>query len=215
MSTRLDFSLCPDLSSRWLFYALPEALEKSLERGLPETLARLEGALTFGYFVSFAEIKPADEPKATRQREACLRAALVEFASSDEALGRDLAATGRAPLRIHDCPEPHVRAIRELRNLEVHLRASPLSSEKKDVLTRVGGEESETQTEIWTIDALTEAEFSQLRNAKYYTQAEIRQLVAWFNQAQDAWGVDHVLYLAIRTYAEKLESRYLAAAGTP
>jgi hypothetical protein len=75
----LDFALLERPSVRGIFVCLPTEIEKAIE-ALPETSARFEGAIKFCWYLSATPgVLYADEPKATRIREAFLRASLAEY----------------------------------------------------------------------------------------------------------------------------------------
>jgi len=211
MNTSLDFALVPDCSFRPIFYDLPPELKANLEKILPQTYERIDGALKLAWFVMGDErILHASEPRILRIRQSFLRAALTEFASAEDVLKREVKIkySEKSPLLFRDCAHPHIRVVRELRNLEVHLQSSPLNPSQIQCLLQLGERSGSTQDTIWLLEPLTIANFQSLKNAKYYSKAEIEQLVNWFNQAQSVWGITHVFFLAVKTYSELLEDRY-------
>ncbi len=206
MTYRLDFTLLERLNSREIFVVLPDSINEALEV-LPETSARFEGAIRFCWYCSAsADVLFADEPKATRTREAFLRASLAEYVSVEDTLKRDLLKIDSTskPIRITDLPNPLLHLVRELRNLEIHLTSSQLSSSKKRV--EYAGQEHETT--IWTVDNLTVQKFQELRNAKFYAKDDIERMVNWFNEAQYDWGVPHLMFRAIVEWATAIVKTY-------
>ena len=210
----LDFALLERPTSRGIFVCLPPEIEKAIEV-LPETSARFEGAIKFCWYVSATpDVLFADEPKATRIREAFLRASLAEYVSVEDTLKRDLVKVGinEQAIRISDLPNPLLHLMRELRNLEIHLTSSQLSKAKKDVTVILLDAEHQSQTTIWTVNDLTVEKFQELRYAKNrYSEEEIREMVSWFNEAQYDWGVPDLLFRAIVEWASAIIKTYSLA----
>lgn len=207
---QLDFHLLPNLKSAPLFISLEPQLESAIMT-LPETFSRADAALRFCWFVSQDEKQlHADEPRATRIREAFLRACLMEYRAMDEVLARDLTAIGNklTPLKIHQHPNPLLHMMKELRNLEIHLTSSALRPATIRVCAKWLDKTFENDSTIWVIEPLTEAKFKQLNNAKYYDDTDIIAMIQWFNDAQHEWGVHHLAYLAIINYCQYLVSYY-------
>jgi len=206
MRVRLDFTLLDRRNYREVFVVLPDEIKNALEV-LPETCARFEGAVRFCWYVSgTTDVLHADEPKATRMREAFLRASLAEYVSVEDTLKRDLLKIGSnaKPIKIRDLANPLLHLVRELRNLEIHLTSSQLSSSKKRV--RFAGQEHETT--IWTVNDLTVQKFEELQNAKHYSKEDIERMVNWFNEAQYDWGVEHLAFRAIVEWASAIVKTY-------
>lgn len=206
----LDFSLCPDLETRSLFLSFPPSIDEGLlQKKLPQAFARLEASLKFAWFANGdQDTIRASEPKLSRLREAFLRAALAEFSSSDEALARDLEGSGKQYLALHHCPEPHIRIMKELRNMEIHLYSSSLNDSQIEISYDFDEEKQKRQITIWVTEPLTEERFNKLQNARKYSASDISALVKWFNKAQKSWGVTHLLYWAVCDYAQKLLLTY-------
>jgi hypothetical protein len=200
MKNKLDFSLLSRFDTRSLFVRLPGEDEEAIEI-LPETSARIEGALKFCWYVSATtDALFVNEPKATRLREAFLRASLAEYVSIEDTLERDLHGlnTNIKALKIWNLKNPLLHIMRELRNLEIHLTSSKLSESKINVLLVHKGIEHQSEKTIWTVNDLTVEKFQSLRYAKErYSQTEIKKMVDWFNDAQQDWGVHDLLYRAI------------------
>src|ERR1051326_3307838 len=100
----LDFALLERPADCGMFVRLPSEIEKAIET-LQETSARFEGATKFCWYMSATpEVLYADEPKATRIREAFLRASLAEYVSVEDTLKRDLVKVGinEQAIRISD-----------------------------------------------------------------------------------------------------------------
>lgn len=207
----LDLSLLTHSNSHQIFVCLPDKIEKAIG-GLPETSTRFLAALKFCWYASgTSDVLFADEPKATRLREAFLRASLSEFVSIEDTLKRDLETLEipDTPIRIFDLKHPLVHIMRVLRNLEIHLTSHQLSHSKKDVVMVVGETEHQTQTTVWTIDDLTVERFQRPRGVKeHYSSREIEAMVKWFNAAQRDWGVNDLLFRALCEWASAIVRTY-------
>src|SRR5215208_4202399 len=100
----LDFSLLTRPKFRELYLGLPPEIEEAI-KVFPETSARFEGALKFCWYISATpDVLFAEEPQATRVREAFLRASLAEYVSIEDTLKRDLEKlnTKAKPIKITD-----------------------------------------------------------------------------------------------------------------
>lgn len=197
--------------SHQIFVCLPDKIEKAIDV-LPETSTRFLAALKFcSYASATPDILFLDEPKATRLREAFLRASLSEFVSIEDTLERDLEtlAIPKKPIRIFNLKHPLLHIMRVLRNLEIHLTSHQLSQSKKDVVMAFGETEHHTQTTVWTIDDLTVERFQKPRGVKdRYSPTEIEEMVKWFNVAQGDWGVNDLLFRALCEWASAIVRTY-------
>lgn len=208
----LDFSSLTRPNFRELYIGLPFEIEEAINV-FPETSGRFEGALKFCWFVSATpDSLHADEPKATRIREAFLRASLAEYVSTEDTLKRDLVKLnikGKA-IKTTDSTNPLLHIMRELRNLEIHLTSSQLSKSRKAVKLIVSDAEHQSQTTIWTVNDLTVQKFRELKFARNrYSREEIEKMVNWFNEAQHDWGVNHLLFRAIVDWATEIVKAHL------
>jgi hypothetical protein len=210
----LDFALLDRPSFREMFVRLPTEIENAIGT-LPETSARFEGAIKFCWYVSATpDVLYTDEPKATRLREAFLRASLAEYVSVEDTLKRDLVKLGikANAIEIIHLPNPLLHVMRELRNLEIHLTSSQLSKAKKAVTVTIFDTEHQSETTIWTVNDLTVEKFQELRFArKRYSKEEIEKMVDWFNEAQYDWGVNDLLFRAIIEWASAIVNTYSLA----
>jgi hypothetical protein len=207
----LDFALLDRPSFREMFVRLPTGIENAIGT-LPETSARFEGAIKFCWYVSGTpDVLYTDEPKATRIREAFLRASLAEYVSVEDTLKRDLLKLGikANAIEIIDLPNPLLHLMRELRNLEIHLTSSQLSKAEKAVTVTIFDAEHQSETTIWTVNDLTVEKFQELRFArKRYSKDETEKMVNWFNEAQYDWGVNDLLFRAIIEWASAIVKTY-------
>jgi hypothetical protein len=131
----------------------------------------------------------------------------------EDILEKDLRGAGFAdePLKCYQTKNPLLHIIRELRHFEIHLHTGQLSSANKTALwgDRAKLEEaSPIEIHVWMISDLTEEEFSQLRNARRYSQDETRRLLSWFNMAQREWGVNDLVFRATEAYCREIAQAY-------
>jgi hypothetical protein len=188
-------------------------LDKDVEDGLrilPEVRDRLLNALYFcGRIESDTE---------NRLRGGYLRAALAELVSVEDTLYRlqrrnELRGEVR---RLNHSSNPLLHIVRELRNLEIHLRSSTLDSEKRELLWgHVDKPEDATPVSwtIWWLDDLDLQAFEELNNFKRYDRAAFAKALAWFDQAQRQWGISELVLRAIKEYARELYESYVGAAN--
>jgi hypothetical protein len=209
----LDFTILPDLSESSAVLALDPDIQQAL-RAFHQTYDRAWGAMHFCYNIAGTEgTLRATKENFVRAREAHLRASLAEFASMEDALERDAHAAGTSLplLRMRDLSDPLLHIIRELRNFEIHLHSSRLSSH--DITAVMSGsyprEWSETVTKpAWCIQDLTPGDFANLRNARRYVPADVVHMLAWFNAAQKTWGIQELVRLAIIRYCRVIMGYY-------
>ena len=195
----IDMSLVPDLSWGHLKIRLDPELQERLSP-FSETLDRANGAFWFTHKINW---KDTD----TKRRESYLRAGLAEYVSMEDTLPRDLEKNriSKPAVKIRDFQDPELHIIRELRNIEIHLRTSTLSS---DELPAVAGD-IRFNNRIWLIDDLQfDQVVSDLKNAKYYSEKDLRMLIEWFNDAQKRMGVEELIRRAVTTFARHIANEY-------
>lgn len=213
MKYTLDFSLVPDLKYGTFWLTLDEQVERALS-DFPQTLARAHSSIKFCWFVSQnANTLCCKEGQVLQTREAFLRASLAEFVAMEETLERDLRLMGinQPAIRCNQTSNPLLHIIRELRNFEIHLHSSKLTSFRMPAMLGDDQKPEEAlafEANIWIIDDLTETGFKQLRNAARYTDRDIIQLLAWFNNAQKVWGIRELIFRAVHLYCDTIISRY-------
>jgi hypothetical protein len=212
---KLDFDDVPSLHSCQLRKVLDEDLRRAIEV-VPGILGRALSAIKFSLYISESRegLHCADEGDTLLLREGFLRAALAEFVGMEE-MAKSSSPTNVHHVSICSSKKPLLHILRELRNHELHLRASPLSSISKPVsLVSVRQCESppvELEIPIWYVDSITTESFQLLRNARYYQAEDLKQMVAWFNRAQKEWGICHLIWLAVNEYARIVVSTLSSA----
>ena len=195
---QLDFSLLPTFEQSTAWMSLPEHIESAL-KALASTHGRARGALHFAYGVwnGYSHY-------GVKEREANLRASLAEFVSMEEALKRDLLPSMGRPILISSSSNPLLHVTRELRNLEIHLHSATLTSAQKNAM--FAGEN--VQIQIWVADDITEAQFKQLRNSKFYSNADIKRMLNWFNASQKEWGIADLIFRSVCEYGSNIIAKY-------
>jgi len=112
------------------------------------------------------------------------------------------------PRLIRHSKNPLLHFIHELRNFQVHLHSAELSAQSMTVLFAGPDLEPDPRTEhitkVWVTDPLIESELTHWRNRKYYSEADVSQMFAWFNEAQLAWGVADLVFRAVVSYCEEI-----------
>lgn len=201
----LDLALLEGIKAGSLVMALPPGLEKNLSR-TPSAAPHFDAILKFLHLVDLGETGLHAKGENLRwRREACLRAALSEYVSIDNAVRVDAEAQGlrEAPVAIRS-PHPAIHLVRELRNLELHLSPSRLIQDRRTYLYRWEGMEKSLDSEILLIDDLTIGRLRSLDNVRHYRLAEFAAAVDWFNREQEAWGVVEVLRVVTTRRAEEV-----------
>lgn len=201
----IDFNLLPDLKYSTWMYNVGSEIEEGL-KDLPETLRRAHTSMRCVYELACGE-------NYSNRKEAHFRASLTEFVSMEEALSRDLKQIGiqSPPLKCVDTTDPVLHIVKALRNLEIHLQSSGLSSFKTTYLfghKDKPEEAKEMDGEVWYIDDITPDAFNKLRDAKRYHAIDVVDLLNWFNEAQRLWGVYEIVRLAILRYSQQIISKY-------
>jgi len=209
MQHNIDFSLFPDLSSSKIRYALDDNTVTSLSQ-FPLLLERAENAVRFCWFViSLESVLSLNEPEITRLRQGFLRAALAEFVSMKDVLKQEIESRSiqKEIISITNSENPLLHIIHELRHFEIHLHSGELNPDKIPARFNRKTEPEiwhEIELSIWMIDELTTDKFSKLRNAKYYRQNDLENMVNWFNSSQSQWGVHYLIFLAVEYFCNEV-----------
>jgi hypothetical protein len=211
MKHHLDFNLLPNLTWGAILIRIDPDLESPLSL-LPQTLARARGAIRFASRTKSAEEEGLDV------QESYLRAALGEYASMEDALPRDMrqaGITGR-PFRVRDSANPLLHMIRELRNLEIHLRSSRMANSKTSAQYEdldTPGTWKQLEVTAWWIEPITIQEFMRLDNARHYRANDITRMLDWFNDGQKLWGVGELIRRATNAFAREIVLNLQLAPG--
>lgn len=147
---------------------------------------------------------------------ALLRAALYEFASVEDVLLMDLRTLGSvdSPLRIEHTKNPLFHMLKQLRNYNIHIGSSDVQCTEPRTLQFGTQSDFESGTALQyevgepVIDNLTLLEFGQLRESRRYSEEDKAAMVQWFNDSQQAWGVDFLIVLAVKLYCGDLIRAY-------
>lgn len=145
-------------------------------------------------------------------KKGLLRAAISEFVSMEEVLkiDSDINNISLSPLLIIKTENPLLHIVKQLRNYNIHIGSSVIdyTEETKrtfgtfeDFVKSTGYEYTDREAVITNLDI---AEFNKLKDAKYYDLSDKINIIDWFNQNQIKWGIDHLIYLAILDYCDKI-----------
>jgi hypothetical protein len=211
MKHQLDFNLLPNLTWGAILIRIDPDLESPLSL-LPQTLARAQGAIRFASRTKSAEEEGLDV------QESYLRAALGEYASMEDTLPRDMQQAGiqGRPYRVRDSANPLLHMMRELRNLEIHLRSSRISHSTTSVQYEehdAPGTWQQLDLNVWWIAPITVQEFMKLDNARYYRGDDITRMLDWFNDGQKLWGVGELIRRATNACAREIVLNLRLAPG--
>lgn len=169
---------------------------------MPGTLERLEGALHFAYGLSTPEGHHRE-----RLAGSFFRAALAEYVSLDE-IARIERPTPRFSILATDLPLPHI--LKALRNLQIHLRTTPLRADRMWLHLRLVKGEQPVEVARWCVADLTADHLMELdaftgANPKY-TREQAGKLVAWFHAAQSLFGFPDLVWRAVRDALDRLSA---------
>jgi hypothetical protein len=150
-----------------------------------------------------SNLEGSDE-SSLRQREGYMRAALGELVSVEDSLKWECPDN---PFELWWSSNPLLHMLRELRNLNVHLKPSDLVPQ--EIVVRLGAPESKDfSINIYHLSSLTPEAFSKLRNATRYTPEQISALVDWFNEFHKHWGIGDAIHQGIVALSRLLVGRY-------
>lgn len=212
MHHSLDFNALPVIDRGRAFFRVQDDLSQGLRR-LPRVSDRVQNAFRFLYWsMQDADFLRCPVEAASPLRDGCVRAALTEIVSIEEMQGHDFREIGLriTPLRLNSGSNPSWHLVRELRNLQTHLRQDTMTDTPKDVLWGHADKPHEARPltiTIYSLQGVDEHAFQSLRNAKNYTSSDISRMVQWFDIAQSEWGVQEVLAYVIEDYSRALLAR--------
>lgn len=205
---RLIFEGLPTFESSPIFYSLDDDVDLRL-RGLPETYARCNAALRFMSNIN----GDVDQMRVRRDelesmRVAYLRAALMEFVGMEDSL---IYEVGRDCLRISNTRNAMLVALRELRNVQIHLVRSELLSNSHPV---VFSHLDKERTGEYTALTIPRADLELLKNdqrgsIRHYHREDFQRAVEWLNEAQQRWGISEVVMHGIWTYASAIVDEHV------
>jgi hypothetical protein len=201
---RLRFEGLPTFDSTPLFFGLRDDIDGRL-RTLPATYSRCNAALRFMSWIGAdADQLHVRTEELEGMRVACLRAALMEYAGMEESLGLDLGRNQITPLRIPATRNAMLVALRELRNVQLHLVGTEFLSGKRLAISRFKGEEQTHELTALTIPRNELEGLKDARNATHYHRTDFGRAVDWLADAQEHWGIADVVMRGIWAYAEAI-----------
>lgn len=212
MHQSLDFDNLPVVDRGRAFFRVQRELSQDLRR-MPRVFERVENAFRFLYWsMQDADSLRCPDEAGPAFRDGCVRAALTEVVSIEDMQAHDFREIGIhvSQLKLNDGSSPSWHLVRELRNLQTHLRQDTMSHTPKDVFW--GHLDKPTETwpltiNIFILQGIDERAFQSLQNAKRYSSDEIVRMIQWFNKAQGEWGVQEVLACVIEDYCRALLAR--------
>jgi hypothetical protein len=206
----LLFDELPTFEDTPLFFSLDNDVDQRL-RTLPGTYSRCNAALRFNSWVNAsADSLGVREEELASMQVSCLRAALMEFAGMEEALGSDIDRLS-PPLRIRDTKNAMLVVLRELRNIQIHLVMTELLSTKRSGV--FCWQEQEQQHELTAL-MIPRADLDKLkdsRNSSHYDRTDLSRAVDWLAQAQEHWGIHDVVRSGIWAYAKAVVDAHVPA----
>lgn len=191
----LDFSLLPPLTEGSVLVQLPGELEAKLMQ-YPATYDRAHGAMAFSARIS--NVETSDDGSDVKRRESFMRAALGEYVSMEESIHYDDPA-GQRP-RIVDSKNPLLHIMKQIRNMQFHLLNSNMTSNTQNVIWA----SQDFKMQFWYVQDITLPDFNRLRNANKYSAADKNQMINWFNTKQRQWGVNELIFQAVKMYTEEI-----------
>ena len=196
----LDFTLLDRIEAPSAFRRSPRELVPALEK-LPQTLARAEAASYFAARVSNPNDFGTDCD--AWQREAYLRAALVEFVSIEYVLPQELKALAIniATPRIQHSHNPLLHVVAALRHMNVHLTASDLSESRRLAVWPISPTPIEFTYRMWVVQPLAPEDLNRRQGPKF-ASADVDRMRSWFSSAQAEWGVHNLVQHAIIEYSK-------------
>lgn len=208
--TKLLFDNLPMFQGTPLFFSLEDDIDQRL-RMLSNTYARCNVALRFNSWAG-ADAKGLGvrEDELPSMRAGCLRAALMEFAGMEEALASDLKASD-SPLRIRDTKNAMLVALRELRNIQVHVIGTELRSVKRPAILRWNDQEHQHELTALLIPQYDLDKLKDSHNGSRYDRADFNRAVDWLAQAQEHWGILDVVREGIWAYAKAIVNAHVLA----
>jgi len=212
MHHSLDFNAIPIIDRGRAFFTVQDDLSQALRR-LPRISDRVRNAFQFLYWsMQDASLLRCPEDAAAPFRDGCVRAALTEVVSIEEMQVHDFRECGldTTPLKLNSGSNPSWHLVRELRNLQTHLRQDTMRDTPKDVLWGHPDKPQEARPltiNIYTLQGVDEQAFHSLRNAMRYNSADVSRMIEWFNAAQCDWGVQEILADVIESYSRALLAR--------
>lgn len=178
-----------------LIYSFDKYEERYI-RCFSHTFNRIKGALTF--------ISKVGGDKDINISESFLKASLGEFVSAEDTIKEDSknANIQKELFKLHKTDHPIFHILKEIRNYQFHLK--PAEFQNKTIQATLASNRGKDEKEIeyhdhtfLIISNFGETEFRNLHNSKFYDQHDITQLISWFEQAQNEWGISDLVWRCI------------------
>lgn len=184
------------------FMCLPREEEQRLA-STPLTLDRLQSALHFANL-----LRCAKQEHEMMRAGAYFRASLAEFVSVQEIARVEASNWKKFELLDTTLPLPHM--LKLLRNMQIHVRTVSLKDRRMWLHLRLAVGARPVETSKWCVDDLTPEQLLELRafkiNKPQYNQEQATQLVTWFQDAQELFGVPDLVWYAVNDAARRLST---------
>jgi hypothetical protein len=189
--------------STFVFCSLENKTKNSL-CNFPQVYQRSVAALQFRRQISNSN--GASDEIGEIMKVAYLRASLMEFVGMEEMLKADLQIMGlrQEPLKMNATENAMLILLRELRNLQLHIKTITLSNDDRPAIYL--GQERNISIEIIPLTDLQG--IKDVRNARYYDPGELDDAINWLNDAQMNWGIGDIIHRGVQVYADLIIDKY-------
>lgn len=149
-----------------------------------------------------------------RRPQIYLRAALSEFVSMEEAAKLDFARLKLAqPPTLESLLDPRLHVVRLLRNANVHLSTTQLTTGRKPAIWDGPRGPQEFQCRLFLANDL-EASVRATKGAARYSAPDLTAMINWLSAEQGDWGIQNVVLRAAEEYARVLSTMIPKGGGT-
>ncbi|MDD5359876.1 MAG: hypothetical protein PHI79_05200 [Sulfurovaceae bacterium] len=198
---KIDMTLAPCIDRAHMFIILDEDLRQRLTL-LPIFLDKLENSIKFAQMIGLKQKNSF--------RSALVRASTTELVTIEDI--QQSSKLNKSILRMNDTNNPLLCVIRELRNVDIHLSTSQISSVDRNFIWGHPDKPSEAKQismSLYWIDNLNFDVFSKLRSFdQKYNKDEFKEALNWFDTVQREWGITELLLRTAHLYGEKLADHY-------
>ena len=213
--TVLDFSLLSDVPGGSLFWSLRPSVAGPLSAVLPETASWLYGALYLASLIGWDRdtTVPSTNERVARSA-ACFRGYLAEFARVDHVVGREFRHKGLSDVpTLVSSRYPAFHLFRELRNLELHLAPSQLSSREAEFTVGSDTDTTRLKMVLLLVQDVTLERLMKLDNSRYYGQESLQKMAEWLQRNQATWGIGQVIHFVTEAFAHHVLIEYRRQIG--
>lgn len=189
----LDFSLLANEDST------PSYSDELIARldPMPETVERARSAAMFAH--------EAEKQAAPGLAAAFVRAALAELCSMEEMQSVD--RPGATLVKIADQKNPLLHLLVLLRHLNIHVKATSVTSEHSPILLdglQICFNDQPLMGSVLVVTDLSSGDLKALKNGKDYSASDLDQCVDWFGRRQQSCGVGKLIAQGVAVLAMQL-----------